>query len=172
MSLKKDTLSISELDLTKRGKQLFPQLLKDYISGDASLETYYQYPPKLKSFSNAIENKSKEHINRSVLVEFIKKQYSGIDDAPLNISVLADDNTFTVTTGHQLCLFTGPLYFCYKILTVINITEKLKEQFPDKNFVPLFWMLLKITILKRSITFIFLAKHSLGRQKQEMQLAE
>jgi len=135
-----DTLTIAELDLTKRGKQLFPQLLKDYLSGDSSLEAYYQYPPNINSFSAAITNKSKEVINRSVLAEVIKKQYSDIDDAPSNISLLTDANTFTVTTGHQLCLFTGPLYLCYKLLTVINLTEQLKQQFPDKNFVPLYWM--------------------------------
>jgi len=135
-----DTLTIAELDLTKRGQRLVPQLLKDYLSGDSSLEAYYQYPPNIKSFSSAIANKSKEVINRSVLAEVIKKQYSSIGDAPSNISLLTDANTFTVTTGHQLCLFTGPLYLCYKILTVINLAEKLKQEYPDKNFVPLFWM--------------------------------
>jgi len=134
LSFKKDVLSIAELDLTKRGKRLFPQLLKDYISGDTALKPYYQYSPDLNSFAAVIDNKSKEPINRALLAEVVENQYSGIKDVPSNIALLSEDNTFTVTTGHQLCLFTGPLYFCYKILTVINITEKLKE---------------KITILKR-----------------------
>ncbi|MEM7110661.1 MAG: bacillithiol biosynthesis cysteine-adding enzyme BshC, partial [Bacteroidota bacterium] len=47
---------------------------------------------------------------------------------------------FTVTTGHQLNLFTGPLYVIYKIITVINTCRHLAEQYPDYNFVPLYWM--------------------------------
>ena len=33
-----------------------------------------------------------------------------------NIDNLLEKNTFTITTGHQLNLLTGPLYFIYKIL--------------------------------------------------------
>ncbi|MBL4657998.1 MAG: bacillithiol biosynthesis cysteine-adding enzyme BshC [Flavobacteriales bacterium] len=140
MSFKKDTLSISELDLTSGGKLLFPQLLKDYINGEASLQAHYQLAPELSSFSQALEQKANENIDRTTLVEVLTQQYTGIGDAPSNIALLAEENTFTITTGHQLCLFTGPLYFCYKILTVINITEQLRKEHPDKNFVPMFWM--------------------------------
>jgi len=128
------------LDLTARGKQLFPQILKDYLAADTKLSDYYQYTPLIDSFGEAIENKAKEQIDRSSLVEVLKRQYSGIDDAPVAIDLLNDTKTFTVTTGHQLCLFTGPLYFCYKILTTINLAEQLKEKYPDNNFVPIFWM--------------------------------
>ena len=48
------------------------------------------------------------------------------------------DNTFTVTTGHQLNLFTGPLYYIIKILSAIKLTQQLKEKHPDFQFVPLF----------------------------------
>jgi bacillithiol biosynthesis cysteine-adding enzyme BshC len=57
-----------------------------------------------------------------------------------NISALTKKNCFTITTGHQLNIFTGPLYFVYKILAVINITEQLKEVYPDYDFVPVYWM--------------------------------
>ena len=55
-------------------------------------------------------------------------------------SVISYKNTFTDTTGHQLCVFGGPMFFIYKIITTINLTQKLKKSFPDYNFVPLFWM--------------------------------
>jgi bacillithiol biosynthesis cysteine-adding enzyme BshC len=45
-----------------------------------------------------------------------------------------------VTTGHQLCLFTGPLYFIYKIASTINLCKALKTNFPEKDFVPVYWM--------------------------------
>jgi bacillithiol biosynthesis cysteine-adding enzyme BshC len=37
-------------------------------------------------------------------------------------------------------LFTGPLFFIYKILTVINFCEELNKKNADKNFVPVYWM--------------------------------
>src|SRR5690606_12180634 len=43
-------------------------------------------------------------------------------------------------TGHQLNLFTGPLYFIYKIVTTINLALELKIAYPEKNFVPVYWM--------------------------------
>ncbi|MBL4754016.1 MAG: bacillithiol biosynthesis cysteine-adding enzyme BshC [Flavobacteriales bacterium] len=140
MSFKRDILTLPELDVTKRGKQLFPQIFKDYINEEAVLDGYYQFSPNLSSFKEAIQSKSQESIDRATLVKVLQKQYAGIQDAPANIARLGDDDTFSVTTGHQLCLFTGPLYLCYKILTIVNLAEKLKEAYPDKNFVPVFWM--------------------------------
>ncbi|HBS12012.1 MAG TPA: bacillithiol biosynthesis cysteine-adding enzyme BshC, partial [Flavobacteriaceae bacterium] len=57
-----------------------------------------------------------------------------------NIQSLLSKNTFTITTGHQLNLFTGPLYFLYKIVSVLNLVEQLKIEFSDHNFVPIYWM--------------------------------
>ncbi len=36
--------------------------------------------------------------------------------------------------------FTGPLYFIYKIITVINACKQLKTAYPDHTFVPVYWM--------------------------------
>jgi uncharacterized protein YllA (UPF0747 family) len=49
-------------------------------------------------------------------------------------------NTFTITTGHQLNLFSGPVFFVYKILQTIKTCTYLKENFPGFNFVPVYWM--------------------------------
>ena len=57
----------------------------------------------------------------------------------MQIKLIADlklKNSFTVTTGHQLNLFTGPLYFFYKIIDTIKICKKLKKKYPKYNFVP------------------------------------
>ncbi len=37
-------------------------------------------------------------------------------------------------------LFTGPLYFLYKIISTINLCKELKQKYPDNNFVPIYWM--------------------------------
>lgn len=80
--------------------------------------------------------------NRSVLVEALNQQYSETEFKTIHsiISSLANENTFTVTTGHQLCLLGGPLFFIYKIAGVIQLCKDLKLRHPDKNFVPVFWM--------------------------------
>ena len=57
-----------------------------------------------------------------------------------NIQELLNDNTFTITTGHQLSIFTGPIYFIYKILHTIRLTEELNQKTTDKKFIPVFWM--------------------------------
>lgn len=80
---------------------------------------------------------------RKVLVAALQAQYKALntsDKVVQNVNALNLENTFTVTTGHQLCLMTGPLYFIYKILHVIKLTEELKQAFPAQNFVPIYWM--------------------------------
>jgi bacillithiol biosynthesis cysteine-adding enzyme BshC len=52
----------------------------------------------------------------------------------------SDLNTFTITTGHQLNIFTGPLFFIYKIVAAINMAKILKEKYSSYNFVPVYWM--------------------------------
>ena len=37
-------------------------------------------------------------------------------------------------------IFTGPLYFIFKIVTVINTCKQLKIQYPEYDFVPVYWM--------------------------------
>jgi uncharacterized protein YllA (UPF0747 family) len=49
-----------------------------------------------------------------ILVCCFKKQYSKVETSVLtkqNIEALNNPNTFTVTTGHQLNLFSGPYIF-------------------------------------------------------------
>lgn len=78
-----------------------------------------------------------------MLVAALQAQYKALntsDKVVQNLNALTLENTFTVTTGHQLCLMTGPLYFIYKILHVIKLTEELTQAFPAQNFVPIYWM--------------------------------
>lgn len=118
-----------------------------YIEGDQALAPFISCPPNQRGFQQALSNRQVTG-DRAILVSVLKSQYSRIfnsetDDAGLvkeNIERLLSDNTFTITTGHQLNIFTGPLYFIYKIVTAINLANDLKKQFPDKNFVPVYWM--------------------------------
>ena len=118
----------------------FSKLIIDYLNGNEQLKPFYNYSPKIESFDQAIKDFGKQKVNRKLLVEVITEQYSSISHFPSSISHLLNNNTFTVCTGHQLCLFTGPLYFIYKIISTINLAEELKKEYPDYNFVPVYWM--------------------------------
>lgn len=80
---------------------------------------------------------------RKVLCDVLQDQYTDFtksEQQQSNLKKLALKETFTVTTGHQLNLFTGPVFFIYKILQTIKLASFLNEKFPAKNFVPLFWL--------------------------------
>ena len=124
----------------------FSETLLKYIASDSKLQPYISYWPKPENFGKLISQKNSSP-NRDVLVNALKKQYAdpryANDDSALvfqNIESLALTETYTVTTGHQLNIFTGPLYFIFKIVTAINLASELKEAYPDKNFVPVYWM--------------------------------
>ncbi len=115
----------------------FGKLLRNYLAGDEALKSLYGNAPNLSSFQNQLD--SKKSINRSVLVEVLKDQYKAIPNAP-KLDQLADSNTFTVTTGHQLNLLTGPLYVIFKIVSTIHLARTLKKTYPNYQFVPVYWM--------------------------------
>lgn len=121
----------------------FSNLILDYLSNDQKLKPFISDFPLIENFEKQIEEKQNHPINREVLVEVLKSQNRNFKLSKKsldNIEKLGDNNCFSVTTGHQLCLFTGPLYFIYKIISTINLTEKLKDKYPENNFVPIFWM--------------------------------
>jgi bacillithiol synthase len=123
----------------------FSPFFLDYIQQKETLRPFYHRFPHPENFKDQISEKSRSFTGaqRKILVSTLQKQYEKItlsESVSRNIANLADAKTFTVTTGHQLNIFTGPLYFIFKIVTVINACKKLKEHYPDLNFVPVYWM--------------------------------
>lgn len=115
-----------------------------FLENDPELEPFCSFRADINGFRKLIDTKN-NHCNREVLTEVLTEQYVRLSKPAHqsvlnNIKQLSDKNTFTVTTGHQLNLFTGPLYFIFKIVTAINLAKELKLNFPDKNFVPVYWM--------------------------------
>ena len=134
--LQKSTLNYSETGILSK-------IMKDYLSGDEKLKPFYGQKSSIESFGKQIELKSKETTNRKLLVKVLQEQNRSLklsEASQNNIALLELENTFTVTTGHQLCLLTGPLYFLYKIITTINLAEQLTKKHPNQNFVPIYWM--------------------------------
>ncbi|OEK07727.1 bacillithiol biosynthesis cysteine-adding enzyme BshC [Flavivirga aquatica] len=123
----------------------FSSLICDYLDEKSELSQFYSCFPNLDNFKIQIEEKRKsfQTQSRETLVSVLKEQYQNIEASELtlqNINNLKFSNTFTITTGHQLNLFTGPLYFLYKIVSAINLSKELKETYPEDNFVPVYWM--------------------------------
>jgi bacillithiol biosynthesis cysteine-adding enzyme BshC len=123
----------------------FSAFFLDYINQKPALKPFYEAFPHIDNFKAQIKRKSESFpaSTRNVLVNRITQQYQNITKSkPVedNITRLGDSKTFTVVTGHQLNIFTGPLYFIYKIVTVINACKKLKQAYPDYDFVPVYWM--------------------------------
>ncbi|MEL6811737.1 MAG: bacillithiol biosynthesis cysteine-adding enzyme BshC [Bacteroidota bacterium] len=123
----------------------FSKLMCDYLDHVEATKPFYHRFPKLSEFKLQLKEKQESFPEslRSTLVRQLEKQYENysISEATKeNITSLSSPQTFTVTTGHQLNLFTGPLYFLYKIFSVINLAEQLKANNPEYHFVPVYWM--------------------------------
>lgn len=123
---------------------LFSSLFEDYINQSSQVKPFYNHHINKTDFSAYLDNNKFDYLNRSVLVKALLSQANLVSNTSStslgNIQLLENNNTYTITTGHQLCLFTGPLYFIYKIASTINLCQSLKEKFTDKNFVPVYWM--------------------------------
>lgn len=135
-------MKIHKLPIKDTG--FYSKMMCDYCEGQPLLDSFYSQKPTLEGLTKQIEVKSDfSETHRTVLASVLQLQYKGVElsvSTEANIGSLASSNTFTITTGHQLNIFTGPLYFLYKIVSVINLTKRLKDVHPDKNFVPVFWM--------------------------------
>jgi len=121
----------------------FSKIVTDYLNGADTLRPFYDHAPNLDGIKAVIEKRKNIATNRSLLVDVLKEQYKSVQAFPevqQNIQSLLQPNTFTVCTAHQPNLFTGPLYFIYKILHAIKLSAYLKEELPEYNFVPVYYM--------------------------------
>lgn len=121
-----------------------PQLAvkdKAYAGADPRLRPFYAHEMSISGFAQAIRNRLQQAPDRQLLVETLLQQYNELpasEPVLANIKSLADSHTFTVTTAHQPCLFTGPLYYIFKIISTIRLARELAVAYPDYRFVPVF----------------------------------
>ena len=108
--MKKETISFKETGY-------FSKKFLDFIDNES-----LSYYPNEKNILNVIKNFNFSKVNRELLSKELEFQYKSLVTSSIvndNIKSIMSDNTFTVTTGHQLNIFTGPLYVIYKIISVI-----------------------------------------------------
>ena len=121
----------------------FSKIALDYLSGSEDLRPFYASSPTVAGIKETIKRKKSQPVNRKVLVDVLQDQYQSVqatEAVKKNLQLLLDENTFTVCTAHQPNLFTGPLYFVYKVLHTIKLAAFLKEQLPQYHFVPVYYM--------------------------------
>ncbi|CAN5364370.1 bacillithiol biosynthesis cysteine-adding enzyme BshC [soil metagenome] len=153
-----------KIDLSVTG--LRNRMINDYLEGKPTLNSLFSWPPAWLSFAELIESRKKFPIDRNILAQELDTQhqeyYEQYAQLKNQVDLLRKETTFTVTTGHQLCLAGGPLFFLYKIITTINLAKGLKARFKDHDFIPVFWLasedhdfeeINKVTILGNSITW-------------------
>ena len=121
----------------------FTKIVSDYLAQSPLLKPFYQHSPTIEGIADSIKARQAFQTPRSLLVDVLTEQYTGIpqtDKLITNIRLLADSGTFTITTAHQPNIFTGPLYFVYKIIHTIKLAEELATQWPQYKFVPVYYM--------------------------------
>ncbi len=136
-------MNIENLSFDRTG--YFTDFICDYLAEKPSIKSLYNSYPKLENFEARIAEKATHfpEANREILYNALRRQYKDITishETESHLKKLKEPITFTVVTGHQLNLFTGPLYFLYKIISTINLTKDIKKAYPKYNFVPIYWM--------------------------------
>ncbi len=126
-----------------RSTNAFSAIVSDYVEGGAGLQPFYSAAPTIEGIRETIERKEKQVLHREVLVAALQEQYRQVkadQTVSDNITALGAATTFTVCTAHQPNLFTGPLYFIYKIIHAIKLADKLSQALPQYRFVPVYYM--------------------------------
>lgn len=121
----------------------FSKTVTDYVQGNSLLQPFYKHPVSVEGIKAAIAERRNFATNRTLLVTELKKQYSAVavsEKVHGNIEKLLSENTFTITTAHQPNIFTGHLYFIYKILHAVKLAEFLSTEIAGCNFIPVYYM--------------------------------
>lgn len=132
---------VSHIPYGKTG--YFNQLVIDFLAEHPNLRPFYKYSPVHPDFEAVIQSKKAFPQQRDTLVAALRDQYKGLnitESVRNNIDSLLDQQTFTITTAHQPNIFTGYLYFVYKILQTIKLADQLRSQYPQYKFVPIYYM--------------------------------
>jgi len=145
--IKSQTIEINmkRITVNRRETAYFSDLANQINDNQSALQKYIQVPFSLDNFEQQIELKKKSFSNaqRELLYTVVSKQmsaYSNFEKVNHNVELLKEENTFTITAGHQLNMFGGPLYVIYKVMDAIRLAEELTKKYPSQNFVPVFWI--------------------------------
>ena len=129
--------------LPYRQTESYSRIVLDYINQQESIKDFYKHPASIDGIKAAIKERKNYDTDRTLLTNALSIQYLNVETTSLvkdNIKSLSDTNTFTICTAHQPNIFTGHLYFIYKILHTIKMATWLNMQIPGCHFVPVYYM--------------------------------
>lgn len=129
--------------LSYRQTGAFSKIVLDYLDQAQNLSSFFSFSPSMEGIEKAIGARKQFPVNREVLVQELKMQYGTVSSdnrVNENIEALLSPTTFTITTAHQNNIFTGPLYFIYKILHAIKLADHLNKALPHYKFVPVYYI--------------------------------
>ncbi|HET6512139.1 MAG TPA: bacillithiol biosynthesis cysteine-adding enzyme BshC, partial [Candidatus Kapabacteria bacterium] len=124
----------------------FSDLAKDYLTkfSTSPLKKFFPLPPTSDGLANFLSKRSFDDEKRGAIAQLISDQAAGLGVTSSIVSEtlvrLRSPKTFAVVTGQQVTLFGGPLYTIYKTATSIALAEQLRAQYPEYDFVPVFWL--------------------------------
>jgi bacillithiol biosynthesis cysteine-adding enzyme BshC len=123
----------------------FSKLFLDYSAKNPQLASFHSGWPTKESLMVQMDRRAKEFSSeqREILCNALEsgmKSGNEHEAQVQNLSLLKNQNTFSVSCGHQLSVAGGPMYMAFKILSTIKLARELKSMFPEKEFVPIFWM--------------------------------
>lgn len=126
-----------------RNTKSFSELVLDYLDNNESLRPFYQHLPTMQGIQASIMSRAQYLTDRNLLHKVLQEQYQHVSTTTkvkVNIDALLSENTFTICTAHQPNIFTGHLYFIYKIIHAIQLAEELNRTMPEHYFVPVYFM--------------------------------
>ncbi|HAR19562.1 MAG TPA: bacillithiol biosynthesis cysteine-adding enzyme BshC [Cytophagales bacterium] len=127
--------------ISSKNTQFYPSIIQDYLEGKLHSIANIAHGLNWAELQAKKEIKKASYTHRTILVEVLQKQYQDftlVEEVKNNITALGQSNTFTITTGHQLSLFRGPMFFVTKILELVKYCDEAKNN--NLQLVPVFWM--------------------------------
>lgn len=136
-------MNFKQAPVTLENTHAFSKLILHYTNQHSSLKHLISNFPSEEAISAQIDKKRKNFSNREAIHKCISNQYQGLElgaEVAHNMKALLSENTFTICTAHQPSIFTGQLYFIYKIAHAVTLAQHCKKWFPSLHFVPIYYM--------------------------------
>lgn len=122
-------------------KAALPKIVQDYIDQNEDLADCYSFEHSFSGLKAASEARKARAVSCDVLANELDKQAREskfVSQLVLDNIASLKRGAQTVTTGHQLCVYGGPLFFFHKILSAIALSNRLRESGIDA--IPVYWM--------------------------------
>lgn len=122
----------------------FSNLFIDYLSDFKKVQQFYEWDfREINNFKLRCNKIRNDYRHRNSIYEILllqNKKFDCFEKTFYNLENLRSENTFAVVSGQQVGILGGPLYTIYKIITLLKLTEHLNHNFPEIQFVPIFWL--------------------------------